>query len=153
MLKDINVVITEKRANMEAYIENSRQRIIKNTEDSIKQIEKNRAILPELLDIVPDMDLYEWQTGEELSIDLGMKPTRGKAAKAAFAKKLQDLRKLLGKIQMHYKDVADAQKRTVRVYLSVPDYPGIQIRYMTKMGRNAKCKIVKHVSHSLLCEI
>lgn len=74
--------------------------------------------------------------------------------------KQEDLKKVyqaIGRLRVVSKSAVhdDARKRDIDVYLESVHYPGIQVRYRTKLpkGKKMKCKLVTTVSKSthLVC--
>lgn len=77
--------------------------------------------------------------------------------KTEFIKKVYGV---LGRLkEFGDKDVVDTRRHIVRVKLGAVQYPGVRIKYLHKLDRSSKCKIVKaktskekvRTYHTLVC--
>jgi hypothetical protein len=74
--------------------------------------------------------------------------------------RLPELRKALGPMKVHGKQVENASKRTIIVTLTFPDHPEVYIEYEKTLprapkGAEPRCKIVRRTSvhHDLVCQL
>ena len=144
-----------------AYVE-------KTYADRVKAVEDNYRLLPLLeAEGVEKVKFYSYCM-DDLTIDLGEMPTKGREAKEAFAKKVRAVRRAVGcSLKEHHREPLEEVKKEgprsktvqkfVKVFLSPEDYPRVSISYVAKLGRASKCKIVKTrrvvTDLSLVCEV
>lgn len=103
------------------------------------------------------MHLYTWNHGATLEVNLGEQP-RGKRARSEFSRCFVALRRILGRLKVDAKNLADSRRKLVEVHLAAEAYPGVRIVYRTRLTSAARCRIVRHkhrayTSHSLVCEV
>lgn len=156
-LRPINDIIAEVNASCAHSIALAIQNLEQQRVETIALIEQNRLVLPEIQEVWPDLDLRQWERGDYIQISLGEQPA-GKKARAAFNARLVALRTILGSLKVSGKDVCDGRRKLLEVCLTPPAYPGIRIRYRTKLPKGAKCRIERtrhraYISHNLVCDI
>jgi hypothetical protein len=153
-LRPINTIIAEARDRAEQETRREIARIQANLDETIQNIERNRMVLPLLCEVV-NLNLPDWSDGSYLSIDLGERP-RTRKGRAEFAQKLTALRAILGQLRVQDRDVYSARRKLIIVRCRSEEFPSIQVRYLTKLPKNAKCRIechrrTRYTTHCLVC--
>lgn len=130
---------------------------LKDAEETVQRMEQNRQAAA-LLDAAGfDLDLPEWSNGSRFHVDLGFFP-QTKAGRKALAKAWRTVRLALGcRLDKNGElSVDDAKKQTVVQYLVPTDFPGVRVKYTTKLRRGGKCRFVVRTERSkdvrLVCE-
>jgi hypothetical protein len=125
--------------------------IEKNHAEKVALIEQNFQAIP-LLEGYGTISVNRWQEGSRYTLDMGELPSRGKRARAEFAARLRDVRRVVGRMTTNSTDVLDDKSRTVRVSKTGDNYPGIVVQWTAKLTRKSKCKIVRQYYTTVICE-
>lgn len=153
-LRPINDIIAKIRAEAERDIVNNAKYLREAAERKIARVETNRRALALLDGAGFDLDLPEWHSGSNYTLDLGFFPNT-RAGHRALAEKVRAVRLALDcRLAPGGKQVDDAKKGTVTFTLDPVDFPGIEVAYTRRLPRSAKCKIVRErrTVTTLVCE-
>lgn len=123
---------------------------------TIRRVERNRLIIPLLHDIVGTDAISVYGNGETIYVNLGS-IHKTKRDKRRFVQTLIEIRKVVGPLKPEDKSLVSPKARTIRITLTAKEFPGLQIRYVTKLPQQAQCRIVKqkqrsYTSHHLVCD-
>lgn len=140
------------RREAEEEIDRAAERCRERARARIEKAETNRQALA-LLDGAGVAVSYASDTMTTLK--LGFFPNT-KKGNAEMAQKVRQVREALGcAIKLAYKEVDDAKKQLICLTLKPADYPTVCIDIVRKLGKKAKCRIVrqKSVYSTLVCEV
>jgi hypothetical protein len=151
-LRPLDELINQRKKELDERIEYLR----KHNEDTIQQIEKTRAVLPELVEegfVVP----YDGMSGDYLIVNLGEAPPHHQTKKrAAFFEPLLKLRAIFGVKPKEVSSVPlhEDKHGRILVTLMAEGYDRVEIQYVDRVRKDAKCKVVWKTSRyrALVCE-
>jgi hypothetical protein len=151
-LDNLNDIISRIREQGEKDAEQWAKNAREQAEQSVKDAEQTRlAIL--LLGSVGIEPTHIYDTS--VRIVLGFFPSTLKGNRA-LATTIRRFREALGcRITVEGKDVHDARKKQIRFILRAEDFPTLQITFLRRLPRGAKCRIVKQSTswNRLVCEL
>lgn len=137
----------------------------RDEERKIKQIERNRSLLADLVGAGIDVgNIYSWETLETMEIPMGTLNTMpGKKASAqerkTFLETFKKVREIVGApIKQAYKSLESSKFKTVKITMHTENFPGVDFTYVCKLPKDSKCKIVRakyrsYSSASLVCDV
>ena len=140
--------------------------VIKETNDQIARIRKNRGVLPALENLLQMRVELIAQTGARYDVFLPDQPPAGhkRLREEWNLQYLTRIRNILGSPIKEDKWCRQATPdgKKVKTTFSSADYPGIQFHFLTHPpkeveGENgeekAKCRMVKEVTYKLVCDL
>lgn len=150
-LKPINEMVKNLRERCEQEINAVRARY----EKYISEAEEYRRIIPMLDAEGVPMFIPQWDDVGAPQINLGY--PKLKREKKKFVAALRAIRRVLEcPLKKRGTYIENSRRKTVKVTLEPEKYPGIQITYIQKLPKDAKCKIVRkrqrYTSTALVCE-